>query len=109
MNSLEQLRRKPFSRQLLKNRNGLPLRSDHADVSRTALYRPAQYPHVVPMSARDNNQVSRFPGAEPRHCPVEIFSNDLFGVGKPLSVGVGVAIIHHGNVEPGTSRNLAKI
>src|SRR5450432_1609810 len=109
MHPFEQIRRKPFFGELLKNCDGLSLRADHSDIAGWSLHRPSQYPHVIAMPASDDHEVSGFTRRETCHGQVEVFSDDLFGFGKAFTVGVALAVIHHSHVETGAFGSLVKI
>ena len=60
------------------------------------------------MSAGDDHDVGRLAGRQPRHGLLEILRDDFLRLGKTFAVGVGLAVIHHGDVEAGDSRDLVK-
>src|SRR5258708_34543315 len=102
------MRWKTFGLQLFEDGDRLPLRPNHPYVTRRSLHRPAQHPHIVAVSARDDHDVRRFVGRELRRGLVEIFGDYLLGLGETFAVRVGLAIIYHGDVESRDSRNFIK-
>src|SRR6266571_23411 len=60
VNPIEQLRCETLVLQFPKNRDRLPLRSDHTDVACLGLHGPTQDPHVVAVPPRNDHDVGGF-------------------------------------------------
>src|ERR1700674_2849553 len=102
------MRRQTLRLQLFEDRDRLPLRPNHPDITRWSLHRPAQHSHIVAVPARDDYDVRRLAGRELRRGLIEIFGDHLLRLGEAFAVRVGLAIIDHRDVESGNAGNLVK-
>src|SRR5271166_5902194 len=83
MDSVEEMRGQSFRLQLFENSDCLSFRSDHSDVTRWSLHRPAQHSHIVAMAARDDHDVRRLGGRKLRCRLLEILCDHLLCLGEP--------------------------
>ena len=108
MDAVEQVRGQTFGLQLFEDGDCLPLRPDHPDVTRRSLHRPTQHSHIVAVPARDDHDVRRLARRELRRGLLEIVGDHLLRLGEAFAIRVGLAIIHHRDVESRDSGNLVK-
>src|SRR6516165_683149 len=95
--------------QLAKNSYGFALGSDHPHVLGPRLNGPAQHPHIVPVSTSDDHNVGGLVRTEPGHGTVVVLGNHLFSFGKPLPIGIALAVVNHGDFKPSITGDLVEV